>query len=127
MGDNKSILYVEDEKSIREMFEEALTMHGHNVHTYENGLVAHNAIKSGKINPGLILTDFNYRIPEMDGLGFLKIYAQKIPCIMITGDKNRVEQRALDLGAKVVLGKPIRSKELSDAVNLYYPKMKNNY
>ena len=120
MENNKPILYAEDEETLKELVKEGLGAFGYNnVHTYEDGLLAHNAIESGEINPSLILTDYDYKIPEMNGLGFLKIYASKIPCIMMTGNKKEVEQKALDLGAKVVLEKPFKLKELSDAVDKY--------
>ena len=120
MENDKSILYIEDKKETRELVEEALNMFGYNnVRTYETGVMAHVAIKSRKVKPSLILTDYNYEIPEMNGLDFLKMYAKEIPCVMITGDKYEVEQKALDLGAKVVLEKPFKLKELNDAVDKY--------
>ncbi len=118
MENNGKILIADDEEPIRTLVEMMLNRSGYNnVETYENGLLAHNAIKSGEINPDLIITDYNYKIPEMNGLDFLKIYAPKIPCIMMTANKEEVEQKALDLGAKVVLGKPFKLKELTDAVD----------
>ena len=116
MKNNKPILYADDEEPIRTLVKAVLEGSGYkNVETYENGLLAHNAIESGEINPSLIITD--YRMPKMNGLEFLEIYAPKIPCIMMTANKNEVEQKALDLGAKVVLEKPFKLKELTDAVD----------
>ena len=120
MEDKRKILIADDEKPLRELVKIILETSGYNnVDTYENGLLAQNAIKSGEINPRLIITDYNYKIPEMNGLDFLKIYSHKIPCILMTADRGEVKQKALDLGAKVVLDKPFKLKELTDAVDKY--------
>ena len=110
---------MDDEEFIREFVENFLVFKGYNVKTYENGWLSHKAIESEEINPSLILTDYNYKIPEINGLGFLEKYAQKFPCIMMTGNAEEVEQKALDLGAKIVLKKPFNLGELADVVNKY--------
>jgi len=38
---------------------------------------------------------------------------------MMTGNVEEVEKKALDLGAKIVLGKPFDLEELDEAVNKY--------
>ena len=118
MENKGKILIADDEELIRILVKKTLERFGHNnVDTYENGLLAHNAIESGEINPSLILTD--YSMPEMNGLELIRRYSQKIPCILMTGNREEVGQKALDLGAKVVLGKPVKLKKLTDAVDKY--------
>jgi len=119
MENKKTIAVVDDQEPIREFVKEFLTFKGYDVETYENGLLSHEAIESEEINPSLILTDYDYKIPEINGLGFLEKYAQKFPCIMMTGDISGVKQKALDLGAKIVLEKPFNLEELVDVVNKY--------
>jgi len=104
MENKKTIAVVDDEESIREFVENFLIFKGYNVETYENGLLSHKAIESEEINPSLILTDYNYKIPEINGLGFLEKYAKKFPCIMMTGNVEEVEKKHLIWERKLFWG-----------------------
>ena len=63
-----TILYVEDEDSIREDIEEILTLFCHNVLTAQNGEVAYEIYKKEK--PHIVLTDI--KMPKLDGISLVK-------------------------------------------------------
>ena len=118
MKNEGKIFVVDDNLFINELIKKTLEQGGYiNVQGYENGLLAYKAIEPGKIMPDLIITDYN--MPEMDGLELLEKCAKKFSCILMTGNKEEVEQKALDLGAKLILEKPFKLRELTDAVNKY--------
>jgi CheY-like chemotaxis protein len=125
----KTILVVEDEKDLRLNLQEMLEREGFSILTATNGVEALELTSS--IEPDLILSDV--RMPEMDGLEFLKALQQKpetasIPFIFLTA---RVEMQDLRegmvLGADDYLMKPFKIDDLLNAINSRLRKKENHY
>ncbi len=103
MTDNqqKSILIVEDDLFIREIYEYTLKKQGYNILSAEDG--EEGLIQSQK-KPDLILLDI--MMPKLNGIEVLKRLkadenTKNIPVVRITnlGDKNVIEQ-AFSIGAQ---------------------------
>ena len=84
-----SVLVVDDEPSVRSLFEEALTESGHSVAVAENGAEALDQLRDGSL-PCVVLTDV--RMPRMDGFELSRAVADdpqlaSIPIVVLTGDR----------------------------------------
>jgi CheY-like chemotaxis protein len=84
-----SVLVVDDEPSVRSLFEEALTESGHSVAVAENGAEALDQLREGSL-PCVVLTDV--RMPRMDGFELSRAVADdpqlaSIPIVVLTGDR----------------------------------------
>jgi CheY-like chemotaxis protein len=84
-----SVLVVDDEPSVRSLFEEALTESGHRVAVAENGAEALDQLRDGSL-PCVVLTDV--RMPRMDGFELSRAVADdpqlaSIPIVVLTGDR----------------------------------------
>jgi twitching motility two-component system response regulator PilH len=84
-----SVLVVDDEPSVRSLFEEALTESGHSVAVAENGAEAVDQLRDGSL-PCVVLTDV--RMPRMDGFELSRAVADdpqlaSIPIVVLTGDR----------------------------------------
>jgi DNA-binding response OmpR family regulator len=101
MGDKKTILLVEDDAFVSDIYHTKLSQEGYNLMIAENGLEALKKIEE-KI-PDLILLDIV--MPYMDGIEVLKKLKEneewkKIPVIILTNlsQKEEVEE-GLKIGA----------------------------
>ncbi len=101
------ILVVDDDKKIRELFSEALTKHGYDVITAENGLEALGLAMADA--PALILMDLD--MPKMNGFAATRQIKARpettmISSIMLTGCRlvENVRQ-ALSAGATDIIVK----------------------
>lgn len=99
--DKKTILLVEDDSFVTEIYETKIRKEGFEVVAVENGLKAVEILKN--ITPNLILLDII--MPYMDGLEVLKKVKsderlKKIPVILLTNlsEKEKIEE-ALGIGA----------------------------
>lgn len=111
---HKSVLIVDDDQDIREVFAEALRLVGYSVHTAANGRVALELLSTLK-PPCLILLDM--MMPIMNGEEFRKRQLtdpalSTIPVVVITAGRD-AEQKARSLGAADGLAKPIQLDVLS--------------
>jgi putative two-component system response regulator len=83
-----------------------------------NGMIALKIV--AKSPPDLILLDI--QMPGMDGFEVMRQLqaggaTQKIPVIFLTGESdNKIRQRALDMGARGFVTKPIDTAVLNDTV-----------
>lgn len=113
--ENRPILVIDDEESMRIALAEALSRSGHPVECMSNGYDALKKIQSNSFK--LVITDV--RMPKMDGLEILleiKNVLPEIPVIMITAYgtiHNAVE--AMKKGAADYILKPFSFEEL-DAI-----------
>jgi CheY-like chemotaxis protein len=100
------ILVVEDEDSIREMYEMVLTSGGFEVETAEDG---EEGLKAASKKPDLIFLDI--MLPKMNGIDILRNIKQnpatkEIPVIMLTNlGQDSIINEALNLGAQEFLVK----------------------
>ena len=115
----KDILFVDDEKPVRNLFQEALEKFGYTVRVASNG---NEGIKLFREKPAdLIITDIF--MPEKDGHAMILEIMQEFPetnIFAITGKKSFEPEMELDiaetLGAKRVFAKPCKLSELLDAI-----------
>ena len=112
MTAKKRILLVDDDESIRQFVEMALTDEGYEVVTAANGQAALDVL--GRWTPSLILLDM--RMPIMDGWSFSSVWRQapqkrKVPVVVITAARDAAESAA-EIGADAVLSKPFDLGEL---------------
>jgi DNA-binding NtrC family response regulator len=112
----KSILVVEDDKAIREIFKEILKKEGYVVETAETG---QEAIEKSKVKfYNLALLDI--KLPNMEGTKLLtKLHraTPKMMKVMVTGYpslENAVD--SLNLGADAYLIKPVKPEEMLKVV-----------
>ena len=98
----KKILIIEDEKILREMYEERFKQEGFSIISAEDGIEALKIIKKKK--PDLILLDI--LLPKKNGIDFLKEYRQtaefsSIPVVAFSNfDDPDTKKEAKSLGVK---------------------------
>jgi len=106
---SESILIVDDESDLCEVYEEVLELQGYQVHTTSSSQDALNRIKNNPQAYDLIITD--YSMPEMNGIELsreIHKYNNDIPIILISGLGGLIpdeELKSADITAKV--SKPI--------------------
>jgi DNA-binding response OmpR family regulator len=112
MTAKKTILVVDDDKSILRTFSRILQKSGYEIETAETGKEAIE--KADKRQYDLALVDI--RLPDMDGTDLLakvKNQLQNTVKIMITGFPSlETGVKALDEGADAYLVKPVKPQEL---------------
>jgi DNA-binding response OmpR family regulator/DNA-binding CsgD family transcriptional regulator len=123
----KTILIIEDNKSLREEVYEALKFEGYEVLQADSGKMGVKYALSH--HPDLVLCDI--MMPEMDGyevLAKLRQHEQAklIPFIFITALADRTNIRAgMEMGADDYITKPFSIKELTNAINVRLEKYYN--
>ena len=111
---SKLVLVVDDEKDIREVFQQVLELEGYRVSAVKNGKEALEWLRNSKEKPSLILLDL--MMPVMDGYEFLvelrsRAALAAIPIVIITAAGN-ARGEAAKLGAAGHLQKPFKLDEL---------------
>ena len=118
----KTILVVDDDKSILRTFTRILEKSGYNIDVAETGKEAMEKAENHHYDLALV----DIRLPDMDGtdlLAKLKKQLQNTVKIMITGFPSlETGVKALDEGADAYLVKPVKPQEL---LALLDEKMKN--
>jgi DNA-binding LytR/AlgR family response regulator len=113
-----NILIIEDEKQIREIFAEIFRANGYNVFTACDGV--EGIEKSKTILPDIILCDI--LMPRKDGFEVkqalsLDINTSGIPFLFLTAKSSPEDfSRGMKLGADDYILKPIRARDLLEAV-----------
>lgn len=84
-----SVLVVDDERTVRDLFRDVLGETGHRVEVAASGPDALERLRSGSV-PCVILTDV--RMPRMDGFELERELARdpqlsSVPVVVLTGDK----------------------------------------
>ncbi len=123
-----SILIVDDERELRNLFNKALTEEGYNVLVAENGEKAIDAVK--KDEPDLVLLDI--RMPGMGGMDVLrrlKAIRRNLVVVILTGYGTIKSARmAMMLGAHDYVTKPFNlgylKAVIKDALKSAVPKTK---
>lgn len=115
MSQRQRILVVDDDESIREFIEMALSDDGHEVRTAADGRAALELIEGWK--PTLILLDM--RMPGMDGWKFSRAYragpGPHVPIIVLTAARDAA-QSASEIAADAFLAKPFDLAELLELI-----------
>jgi excisionase family DNA binding protein len=116
-GNRPRVLVADDEESIRELLEKALTLAEYDVDVVPDGLSALQRMRDNVYD--LLIADL--KMPGMDGLTLIREarrYRANIPVIIITGystEANAIE--AINLGVTRYLLKPFRIPKILDAVS----------
>ncbi|HJV33931.1 response regulator, partial [Geomonas sp.] len=125
----KTVLVVEDDRSVREQLEEVLSPH-YRVLTAVDGLDAYKEVIAKK--PQVVLTD--KEMPKLSGFALLSALrstaeTKRIPAILITGvDGEQAETEAFRKGFFDFIHKPINEVTLLNRVNRAYEFSQNqNY
>jgi two-component system, chemotaxis family, CheB/CheR fusion protein len=110
-----SILVVEDDPDIRELVELLLVNEGHQVKSAVDGYEAIELVAGGKIDPALVLADFN--LPKgMNGLQVAAKLREKlgraVPVIILTGDISTATMLDIDRQQCVQMNKPVKLKQM---------------
>ena len=108
----KSILVIDDDKSILRTFTRILTKAGYQIDVAETGKEAIEKVENCKYNLALV----DVRLPDIDGTDLLlklKDSMRQTVKIVITGFPSlEVGVKALDAGADAYLVKPVKPEEL---------------
>ena len=120
-----AILVIEDDPDMRALVEVLLEGEGHRVAGAPDGVAALDMVAKGVIRPDLVLADYN--LPS--GLNGLQAAAKlrdmlgpDLPVIILTGDISTGTLRDISLQGCVHLNKPVRSRDLTDAVYNWLPR-----
>ncbi len=112
----RTLLIVDDEPEIRAELAEFLESKGYRVELAADGLEALDKVAAAM--PDLILTDL--KMPRCDGFELirrLRAAGANLPIVAVAGTYSHAElERAGDLGAQVVLRKPIGLRELAETL-----------
>ena len=128
---NITILYVEDEKSLREITLNILKGFTYKQYIGENGLEGLELFKQHEDEIDLIITDVN--MPQMNGLEMIKEIKKintNIPIIVATAFSNtEYLLEAIDIGVDKYVLKPIDMKKLLQIMSqsLLYHELKDLY
>jgi CheY-like chemotaxis protein len=112
-----TILFIDDEESVRRVFQVALEGAGHRVLIAESGQHGLRLLEHQEVD--LALVDFF--MPDMDGVEIIELLHMTRPtCKIIAMSGGSWSGTSLDtatqLGANVMLKKPFSLQELLDAV-----------
>jgi two-component system chemotaxis response regulator CheY len=115
---SKTILTVDDSRTMRDMLRLALTAAGYEVLQAEDGV--HGLEVLSDCTPDVIVTDIN--MPRMDGYGFIESVRadpqrRAIPILVLTTESSAEKKtRARDAGATGWIIKPFNPDKLVDAI-----------
>ena len=116
MPSSPRILVVEDDSGIREIVRTRLRSVGYEVETARTGFEALSKIDTW--HPSAVVLDIN--MPELDGFGVLEALgpkAGKTPILVLTARHAAEDvRRAIGLGAKDYLAKPLTPDALLTAI-----------
>lgn len=104
-----SLLIIEDDKFVRDLYQHEFEKNGYEVVTAEDGELALKAVKEGKFD-GILL---DIMLPKMDGLEVLKkIKAdsnlKKIPVVILSNlGQDEIIRQSLKIGAKAYIVKSL--------------------
>ena len=114
-----SLLVVEDDPDVRELVVMLLEGEGHRVMSAVDGFEALELVSEGKINPALVLADYN--LPKgMHGLELAARLREKlghqVPVVIMTGDISTSTMLDIDRQNCVQLNKPVELKAMMQAI-----------
>ncbi len=114
----KSVLVVDDDETIRQYVEWALSDAGYEVRSVPDGAAALDVLRRER--PDLILLDM--RMPVMDGWQFASAYRAwpppHVPIVVITADRAD-KNPATEIGAASLLAKPFDLEQLLSVAECY--------
>ncbi len=112
---NTSLLVIEDDPDISQLLKIFLTEEGFNVHVAYDSATAKNLVATGKIEPDLILADFNLPGAQSGlaaALDLRLMMASKVPVIIMTGDISTGTLRLIADEGFTQINKPMNLEAL---------------
>ena len=115
---SKTVLTVDDSRTMRDMLRMALSSAGYSVVQAEDGVHGLEVLAGAK--PDVIITDIN--MPRMDGFGFIQHVRENdlhraVPILVLSTESDAAKkQRARSAGATGWIVKPFDPVKLVDAV-----------
>ena len=115
---SKTVLTVDDSRTMRDMLRMALSAAGYAVIQAEDGVHGLEVLNGS--NPDVIITDIN--MPRMDGFGFISVVRgegrhRATPILVLTTESSAEKKnRARQAGATGWIVKPFDPDKLVDAV-----------
>ena len=117
MMKKKHILVVDDDPSLRALFQALLDIYGYTSETAVNGREALGRLAQAPFDTVLL----DYMMPGINGLMVLQHMQRhhpSIPVMMLTGHaEGQVAAQALAAGARICLSQPVNGAELKEALN----------
>jgi DNA-binding response OmpR family regulator len=111
-----TILIIEDQADLRNLYKMILEQAGHKVFAVPNGVEGLHYLKQ---NPDLVILDLSMPMASGDVvLGFIRSTPEmkKLPVMVVSALPNAASI-ARDLGADLCLHKPVSIDEITEAVN----------
>jgi two-component system chemotaxis response regulator CheY len=114
----KTVLTVDDSRTMRDMLHLAVSEAGYNVVQAVDGVDGLEVLQG--LNPDVIVTDIN--MPRMDGFGFMEAVRKDnkyraIPILVLTTESDAAKKaRAREAGATGWIIKPFNPAKLVDAL-----------
>jgi CheY-like chemotaxis protein len=122
------VFIVEDDKDIRETFEEALKQEGFGVESFANGQKAIDRLKSSP-EPCLVLLDM--MMPVMNGEEFMNHFhtlpATILPIPVFLVSANSSDEKAKKMGCRGFIKKPVELEALLIIVHTYCKSHKTGH
>ena len=115
MSDKKTILCVDDEADILELFRDEFEDGGFNVIEASNGVDAFTMYKENEVD--CIVSDI--RMPGGDGVTFVKNvkeHGAEIPIFLVTGFSDYTAEDLSGLGVNAVIFKPFDLEEVVEMI-----------
>ena len=113
-----SVMVVDDEPGIRDLFSDVITMRGHEAICAASGSEALSLLRSNRVD--VIFLDI--RMPNGDGISALKQIRKLKPMpavVMITGCGRRdIVDEAMDLGSFLCLMKPFSISDVTGVLDV---------
>lgn len=109
-GNGETILFVEDEDTIRSLAEETLRAHGYNVLAAHHGSAGLNMYFANRQAVSLVVTDLE--MPVLDGRSIIRAIKDDNPTVRILAMSGSGDTNLEALGADDFLQKPFATHEL---------------
>lgn len=117
---SRTVLAVDDSRTMRDMLRLALTQAGIDAHFAEDGLHGLEVLET--VVPDVIITDIN--MPRMDGFGFIDAVRGRkqhrgVPILVLTTESGEdLKRRARNAGATGWIVKPFDPEKLVRAIDM---------
>ncbi len=120
-----AVLVIEDDPDVRDLLQTYLIGEGHHAMATAEAGAAIALVSTDKIDPDLILADYN--LPDgMNGVQaterLREILNRAVPAIILTGDISTETLQDMEPRDCVVLNKPVKLKELTQAIQDLLPR-----
>lgn len=121
-GAMTTVLVVEDDAFIRDIFQRVLERAGFRVLTAAHGKEALASFQGGGV--GLVLTDL--MMPELDGFQLIRTLKREAPAVpviavSVMNDVSNCRDEVVGLGAELAICKPVNPRDLVKLVRQFTP------